>query len=199
MPRISRATGAPGSCCTRPAGARSGSRNRSRHASPNITQPSRARTTNPSSTAHGQRRRRPSRAGSRRRRAVAAPHRKQMSALSAISVPQVSQRIGERESCLAAPVAAPPTLLGVRAAPWRRPLARQSPPAALLRARPTRPATAPFPGADSWPGERRLRLRSPLNQPSRSLHRPAAQTPSAQAPRGAIPDGGSAGRPAPAR
>ena len=66
---------------------------------------------------------------------------------------------------------------GVRAVPRRRLLARRASPAAPLTAQPTLQESAPFHGADSWPGERRLRLRSPPNQPSRSPRRSTAQTP----------------------
>ena len=52
------------------------------------------------------------------------------------------------------------------AAPVRH-LARRASPAAPLTAQPTLQESAPFCGADSWPGERRLRLRPPPNQPAR--------------------------------
>ncbi len=51
------------------------------------------------------------------------------------------------------------------AAPVRH-LARRASPAAPPAAQPTLQESAPFCGADSWPGERRL-LRPPPNQPSR--------------------------------
>ena len=62
-----------------------------------------------------------------------------------------------------------------------------------------RPRSAPFYGADSWPGNRRLRPRLPPNQPSRSPRRSTAQAPRCATGRGTStsrPAAGSRGAPA---